>query len=34
MFFEEFGSEITADENFFNNCGKERLEPKTKQEAE
>jgi hypothetical protein len=34
LFCEECGSEIPADEKFCTNCGTERLEPKTKQEAE
>jgi len=34
LFCEECGSEISADEKFCTNCGTEKLEPKTKQEAE
>ena len=34
QFCEECGSEISADEKFCTNCGTEKLEPETKQEAE
>lgn len=34
LFCEECGSEISADEKFCTNCGTEKLEPETKQEAE
>jgi len=33
LFCEECGSEISADEKFCTNCGTEKLEPETKQEA-
>ena len=33
LFCEECGSEIPADEKFCTNCGTEKLEPETKQEA-
>jgi len=34
LFCEECGSEISVDEKFCTNCGTEKLEPETKQEAE
>jgi len=34
LFCEECGSEIPADEKFCTNCGTEKMEPETKQEAE
>jgi len=34
LFCEECGSEISADEKFCINCGTQKLEPETKQEAE
>jgi len=34
LFCEECGSEIPADEKFCTNCGTQKLEPETKQEAE
>ena len=33
LFCEECGSEISADEKFCTNCGTQKLEPETKQEA-